>query len=89
GLEILKQLSYFKDPENPTTDPVAAYKLIRQLRILWLTIIITTEKSPYIDFQELLFSDVLKIPSEEDVESGALALIKLQETYKLCKPHKG
>lgn len=36
-----------------------------------------------VDFQELLFSDVLKIPSEEDLESAALALIKLQETYKL------
>ncbi|XP_056598496.1 prolyl 4-hydroxylase subunit alpha-2-like [Triplophysa dalaica] len=83
GLEILRQLPYFKDPENTTTDPVAAYKLMRQLRILWLTIITTTENNPYDDFQELLFSDVLKIPSEEDLESAALALIKLQETYKL------
>lgn len=47
NLEILTQLSYFKDPEKPTTDPVAAYKLLRQLRVLWLTIIIITEKSPY------------------------------------------
>lgn len=46
-LEILRQLPYFKDPENTTTDPVAAYKLMRQLRILWLTIIKTTENNPY------------------------------------------
>lgn len=36
-----------------------------------------------VDFQELLYSDELKIPLPQDLKGAALGLIRLQEIYKL------
>ncbi|XP_055059344.2 prolyl 4-hydroxylase subunit alpha-1-like isoform X1 [Misgurnus anguillicaudatus] len=79
----LTQLSNFEDSEEIMNDPVAAYKLIRRLRNEWLSIVNSTQESLYEVFQNLLHSDVLKIPSNDDLEGAALGLIELQEIYKL------
>ncbi|KAI7809346.1 prolyl 4-hydroxylase alpha II-like precursor [Triplophysa rosa] len=58
-------------------------KLIKRLRFEWLAIVESTQESLYKDFQELLYSDELKIPLKRDLEGAALGLIRLQEMYKL------
>ncbi|XP_073670987.1 prolyl 4-hydroxylase subunit alpha-2-like [Paramisgurnus dabryanus] len=85
-LQNSKLLSNSTNPEKIMNDPVAAYKLIRRLRNQWLLMEEYTQRSLNEDFKELLHSDLLKIPTQEDLDGAALGLIRLQEIYKLY-PH--
>ncbi|KAA0718716.1 Prolyl 4-hydroxylase subunit alpha-1 [Triplophysa tibetana] len=80
---ILEILKLHEDPAETINDPAAAYKLIKRLRFEWFAIVELTQKTLYKEFQELLYSDVLKIPLKRDLDGAALGLIRLQEMYKL------
>lgn len=82
-LQTLELSVQSEDPERIMSDPVAVYKLIRRLRIKWLSILQSTPISLQSDFQEWLHSDLPMFPSEEDLEAAALGLIRWQEKYKL------
>ncbi|XP_051721151.1 prolyl 4-hydroxylase subunit alpha-2-like isoform X2 [Ctenopharyngodon idella] len=84
---LVLQLLTFSDPEyteKTLRDPVAAYKLLRRVRIEWLTIVEYTQLSLYEKYQTLL--EFAEIPQPEDVDGAASELIRLQEFYKLY-PH--
>ncbi|XP_073714426.1 prolyl 4-hydroxylase subunit alpha-2-like [Misgurnus anguillicaudatus] len=84
NLQNSKLLSNSTNPEEIMNDPVAAYKLIRRLRNQWLFMEeYTQRRAEGEDFQDLLHSDLLKIPTEKDLDGAALGLIRLQEIYKL------
>ncbi|XP_073712293.1 prolyl 4-hydroxylase subunit alpha-2-like isoform X2 [Misgurnus anguillicaudatus] len=85
-LELLTQRSNSEDSEDSEeamSNPVAAFKLIQRMRIEWVTMVNSTKKSIYEEFQVILHSDILKIPSNEDIAGAALGLFSLQEIYKL------
>ncbi|XP_057191026.1 prolyl 4-hydroxylase subunit alpha-2-like isoform X2 [Triplophysa rosa] len=88
-LQTLELSVNSEDPERAMNDPVAVYKLIRRLRIKWLSILQSTPISLQSDFQEWLQSDLPKFPSEEDLEAAAFGLIRWQEKYKLYPENIG
>ncbi|KAH8383446.1 hypothetical protein KR009_008674 [Drosophila setifemur] len=71
------------DTENYLTNPVNVYRLMKRLHTDWSLM----EGRIHLISEELNFNATrnygLSFPSQEDVEGAALALVRLQSTYKL------
>ncbi|XP_020811601.1 prolyl 4-hydroxylase subunit alpha-1 [Drosophila serrata] len=71
------------DTENYLTNPVNVYRLMKRLHTDWFL----TEGRVQQISEDLAFNATkgygLSFPSQEDVEGAALALVRLQSTYKL------
>ncbi|XP_026099430.1 prolyl 4-hydroxylase subunit alpha-1-like [Carassius auratus] len=82
-LDLLLSYSNSVDPEEITRDPVAAYKLLRQLRNELIHIIKHIQPSFHQcnEYQDEL--ELLEIPQLKDLDGAASGLIRLQEIYKL------
>ncbi|RXN15121.1 prolyl 4-hydroxylase subunit alpha-1-like protein [Labeo rohita] len=82
-LNLLLSNSAPVDPEIIMRDPVAAYKLLRQLRNEFINILKHIQTSFYEcnEYQDEL--EILEIPQKKDLDGAASGLIRLQEIYKL------
>uniref|UniRef100_A0A8C0Y3M7 procollagen-proline 4-dioxygenase n=1 Tax=Cyprinus carpio carpio TaxID=630221 RepID=A0A8C0Y3M7_CYPCA len=82
-LDLLLSYSDPVDPEEIISDPVAAYKLLRQLRNELINIVKHIQPSFYQcnKYQDEL--ELLEIPQLKDLDGAASGLIRLQEIYKL------
>ncbi|BFF93072.1 prolyl 4-hydroxylase subunit alpha-2 [Drosophila madeirensis] len=73
-----------KDTENYLTNPVNVYRLMKRLHTDWPHLEGRVQQiADRIDFNVSQQGDGLSFPSQEDVDGAALALVRLQSTYKL------
>ncbi|XP_077077958.1 prolyl 4-hydroxylase subunit alpha-1-like [Siphateles boraxobius] len=79
---LLLSYSDSENPEEAVRDPVAAYRLLRQIRndLMYIVKRIQPNLTRCEEYQNELDS---KIPQLEDLDGAALGLIRLQEIYKL------
>ncbi|CAM4588605.1 unnamed protein product [Leuciscus chuanchicus] len=79
---LLLSYSNSENPEEAVRDPVAAYRLLRQMRndLLYIEKCIQLNLTQCEEYQNELDS---KIPQLEDLDGAASGLIRLQEIYKL------
>ncbi|XP_077077969.1 prolyl 4-hydroxylase subunit alpha-1-like [Siphateles boraxobius] len=79
---LLLSYSDSENPEEAVRDPVAAYRLLRQMRndLMYIVKRIQPNLTRCEEYQNELDS---KIPQLEDLDGAALGLIRLQEIYKL------
>ncbi|XP_068152598.1 LOW QUALITY PROTEIN: prolyl 4-hydroxylase subunit alpha-1 [Drosophila tropicalis] len=84
AIEFEQELA-LKDTENYLTNPVNVYRLMKRLNTDWMQV-----EGRIVDMSHQLafnlsqrYDDGLSFPSQEDVEGAALALVRLQSTYKL------
>ncbi|XP_062391839.1 prolyl 4-hydroxylase subunit alpha-2-like [Sardina pilchardus] len=69
--------------EEHVSNPLTAYRLVRNLRTKWTVIEETVEKSPLSEFLKMVKLKSQALPTDRDVNGIALALIRLQDTYQL------
>ncbi|KAL0201401.1 hypothetical protein M9458_004588, partial [Cirrhinus mrigala] len=81
-LYLLLSNSAPMDPEIIMRDPVAAYKLLRQLRNELKNILKLIQLSFYQCNEYQYELEFLEIPRQEDLDGAASGLIRLQEIYK-------
>ncbi len=81
-LNLLLSNSDPVDPEEVTRDPVAAYKLLRQLRKELINIVKHIQPHFYQCNEYQYELEFLEIPQREDLDGAASGLIRLQEIYK-------
>ncbi|CAM4588596.1 unnamed protein product [Leuciscus chuanchicus] len=79
---LLLSYSNSENPEEAVRDPVAAYRLLRQMRkdLIYIEKRIQPNLTQCEEYQNELDS---KIPQLEDLDGAASGLIRLQEIYKL------
>ncbi len=82
-LNLLLSNSDPLDPEEITRDPVAAYKLLRQLRNELINIVKHIQLNFYQCNEYQYELEFLEIPQWEDLDGAASGLIRLQEIYRL------
>ncbi|XP_030369271.1 prolyl 4-hydroxylase subunit alpha-1-like [Scaptodrosophila lebanonensis] len=73
-----------KGMENYLTNPVNVYRLMKRLRTDWTELEARVQQmSSRMPFSIAQHHHTLSFPSQEDVDGAALALVRLQSTYKL------
>ncbi|ROI24875.1 Prolyl 4-hydroxylase subunit alpha-1 [Anabarilius grahami] len=82
---LLLSYSDSENPEETMKTPVAAYRLLRQLRNDLIYIVKHIQLNLYQceEYQDELDAKLPDIPQLEDLDGAALGLIRLQEIYKL------
>ncbi|XP_053504489.1 prolyl 4-hydroxylase subunit alpha-1-like, partial [Ictalurus furcatus] len=71
-----------KDPEKFISNPLTAYKFVRQLRNVGTTIQKITKTNISKDL-DMLLSKTQLLPNENNLDGIAVAIIRLQELYRL------
>ncbi|XP_051721173.1 prolyl 4-hydroxylase subunit alpha-1-like isoform X2 [Ctenopharyngodon idella] len=84
-LNLLLSYSDSENPEEAVRNPVAAYRLLRQMRNDLIFIVKHIQPNLYQceEYQDELNTKLLEIPQLKDVVGAASGLIRLQEIYKL------
>ncbi|XP_039519553.1 prolyl 4-hydroxylase subunit alpha-2-like [Pimephales promelas] len=72
-----------KDPEKFVSNPLAAYRLVRKLSRVWPNTLDLIEGRHAKDVLEDLKSCAQTLPSADDVEGVVMALVRLQDMYRL------
>ncbi|XP_036443545.1 prolyl 4-hydroxylase subunit alpha-1 [Colossoma macropomum] len=80
GLDSISDGS--EDPEKFISNPLTAYKLVRQLRNAGTVFEEVTKKSMSEDLKALM-SKAQVLPSESDLEGIAMAMLRLQDVYRI------
>ncbi|XP_051721075.1 prolyl 4-hydroxylase subunit alpha-1-like isoform X1 [Ctenopharyngodon idella] len=84
-LNLLLSYSDSENHEEAIRNPVAAYRLLRQMRndLIFIEKHIKPNLYQCEEYQDELDAKLLEIPQLEDVDGAASGLIRLQEIYKL------
>ncbi|XP_067220253.1 prolyl 4-hydroxylase subunit alpha-1-like [Chanodichthys erythropterus] len=84
-LNLLLSYTDSENPEEAMRNPVAAYRLLRQLRndLIYIEKHIQPNLYQCEEYQDELDAKILEIPQLKDVDGAASGLIRLQEIYKL------
>ncbi|XP_039519552.1 prolyl 4-hydroxylase subunit alpha-2-like [Pimephales promelas] len=72
-----------KDPEKFVSNPLAAYRLVRKLSRVWPNTLDLIEGRHAKDVLEDLKSCAQTLPGADDVEGVVMALVRLQDMYRL------
>ncbi|XP_016393867.1 prolyl 4-hydroxylase subunit alpha-2-like, partial [Sinocyclocheilus rhinocerous] len=72
-----------RDAEKFISNPLAAFQLVRKLSLAWAATQELIERRRAKDTLESLKSAAQTLPSAEDVEGVVMALVRLQEMYRL------
>ena len=74
-----------QDVQTYLSNPINAYTLVKHLTTDWKDVESLLEDSKVKEFQHNVsnYHSVLKFPTDEDLNGAAVALMRLQDTYKL------
>lgn len=64
-------------------NPLQAFQLLKRLTVNWNKIVDSVKNDEWLNVDQLMRSYSALLPNQDDLKGAALALVRLQDTYKL------